>query len=192
MDGGQRPERALGDRINVQHRAHGSAHPRSAVAVARRSQARQGSCDPSAVAGAVARSWRRASKPPPARWSSRSSRRGCAAGEGLLTEALANLADNALKYRRPDAPPRITISGRGNGRRYELRVADNGIGMSPDERRQAFSPFYRALRDREVHGTGLGLSIVKRIAEANGGEVAVESTLGEGTTFVIRLLLGDR
>ena len=142
--------------------------------------------------GRCARSWRRAIDAAAATLELEVEPARVCCGEGLLTEALANLADNALKYRRPDAPPRITISGRGNGRRYELRVADNGIGMSPDERRQAFSPFYRALRDREVHGTGLGLSIVKRIAEANGGEVAVESTLGEGTTFVIRLLLGDR
>ena len=111
--------------------------------------------------------------------------------EGLLTEALINLADNALKYRRPDEPPRVKMSGHTVGRRYELRVADNGIGMSLDERRQAFAPFYRAHRDPSAPGSGLGLSIVKRIAEASGGDVAVDSALGVGTTFVMHLPLVD-
>jgi signal transduction histidine kinase len=59
--------------------------------------------------------------------------------------------------------------------------------MSYDEARQAFDPFFRALRVREQQGTGLGLSIVKRVIEASGGSVAVDSRLGQGTTFVIRL-----
>jgi signal transduction histidine kinase len=111
--------------------------------------------------------------------------------QGLLVEALTNLADNALKYHRADAAPEIDIVGRDLGRRYELRVADNGIGMSLDESRQAFAPFYRAQRNPSTPGTGLGLSIVKRIAEANGGDIAIESTLGRGTTFVIHLVVED-
>jgi signal transduction histidine kinase len=111
--------------------------------------------------------------------------------EGLLTEALTNLADNALKYRRPDEPPRVALTGRTVGHHYELRVADNGIGMSLDERRQAFAPFYRAHREPTAPGSGLGLSIVKRIAEASGGDVIVDSALGEGTTFVLHLPLVD-
>ena len=111
--------------------------------------------------------------------------------EGLLTEALVNLADNALKYCRPDEPPRVALTGRTVGHRYELRVADNGIGMSFDERKQAFAPFYRAHRDPSAPGSGLGLSIVKRIAEASGGDVLVDSALGKGTTFVMHLPLVD-
>ncbi|HEY2745890.1 MAG TPA: ATP-binding protein [Polyangia bacterium] len=109
--------------------------------------------------------------------------------EGLLTEALINLADNALKYCRPDEPPRVALTGRAVGPRYELRVADNGIGMSMDETRQAFAPFYRARRDPSAPGSGLGLSIVKRIAEASGGDVAIDSALGQGTTFVLHFPL---
>jgi signal transduction histidine kinase len=111
--------------------------------------------------------------------------------EGLLAEALTNLADNALKYRRPDEPPRVALTGRAIGPRYELRVADNGIGMSIDEKRQAFAPFYRAHREPSAPGSGLGLSIVKRIAEASGGDVVVDSALGQGTTFVLHLPLVD-
>ena len=155
-------------------------------------QAREGSCDPSAVASLVRDELAPKLEAADGSISVEVEPARVRCGEGLLTEALANLADNAIKYHRPDAPPRIRITGHGAGRGYELRVADNGIGLTHDERRQLFSPFFRAQRDRTVHGTGLGLSIVKRIAEANGGDVAVESTLGEGTTFVIRLLLGDR
>ncbi|HEY2747347.1 MAG TPA: ATP-binding protein, partial [Polyangia bacterium] len=68
------------------------------------------------------------------------------ARDGLLLEALTNLADNALKYARPEEPPRIEIVGRVVDERYELSVADNGLGMAPEEARQAFEPFYRAQR----------------------------------------------
>ena len=112
--------------------------------------------------------------------------------EGLLRQVLVNLADNAIKYRREDAPPEIEIHGSAVDGRYELRVADNGIGMSSDEARHAFDPFYRALRARETPGTGLGLSIVKRVIEASAGTIAVDSRLGEGTTFVIQLALVAR
>jgi signal transduction histidine kinase len=108
--------------------------------------------------------------------------------EGLLRLALANLVDNALKYRRAEASPRVEIDGRASGQAYELRVSDNGCGMSVDDARQAFYPFFRALRVREQPGTGLGLSIVKRVIEASGGTVGVESELGRGSTFVIRVL----
>jgi signal transduction histidine kinase len=148
-------------------------------------QARSGICDPAAVVAAV-----RDELTPRLRSITGTLRVDVAparvrCGEGLLVAALTNLADNALKYCRADAPPEVDIVGRDLGRRYELRVADNGIGMSLDESRQAFAPFYRARRQSSAPGTGLGLSIVKRIAEANGGDIAVESILGRGTTFVL-------
>lgn len=111
--------------------------------------------------------------------------------EGLLLQVLSNLSDNALKYARPEVKPALDIRGRRSHGIYELRIADNGMGMSPDEARQAFTPFYRAMRSPTAPGTGLGLSIVKRVAEASGGTVDVESTLGLGTTFVVRLRLVD-
>ena len=111
--------------------------------------------------------------------------------EGLLRQAVSNLADNAVKYRRPEVQAEIEIRGRVVGKEYELRVSDNGVGMSYDEARQAFDPFFRALRVREQKGTGLGLSIVKRVIEASGGSVAVDSRLGQGTTFAVRLPLAS-
>ena len=109
------------------------------------------------------------------------------ANDGLLAEALINLTDNAAKYARPGVPPEITIRGRIVDGNYELAVADNGMGMSPEEAQQAFTPFYRAKRAAKAPGTGLGLSIVKRVADVSGGSVVVDSTLGQGSTFVLRL-----
>lgn len=107
--------------------------------------------------------------------------------EGLLRQALTNLADNAIKYRRATVASQLEIEGHLDGQRYVIRVRDNGIGMSHDEARKAFDPFYRACRVQGASGTGLGLSIVKRVVEVSAGRISVESTLDEGTTFLIDL-----
>jgi signal transduction histidine kinase len=109
--------------------------------------------------------------------------------EGLLRQALANLVENAVKYRRPEASAEVEVVGRSLGLGYQLRVSDNGLGMSPEETARAFEPFYRAKRAPTTPGTGLGLSIVKRVIEASGGSIQVESQLGRGTTFVVTLPL---
>ena len=113
------------------------------------------------------------------------------AAEGLLVEALSNLTENATKYARPGVAPEIDIRGRAREGVYELSVADNGMGMSPEEVQKVFLPFYRANRAPNTPGTGLGLSIVKRVAEVSGGSVSLESTLGRGSTFVLRLRLAE-
>jgi len=107
--------------------------------------------------------------------------------EGLLRQALWNLTENAVKYSRPEVPPEIEVRGATTDGHYHLRVSDNGLGMAPDEMAHVFEPFYRADRVRDTPGTGLGLSIVKRIIEASGGTITVESQLGRGTTFEIDL-----
>lgn len=109
--------------------------------------------------------------------------------DGLVIEALANLVENAVKYRRPENAPVVEVHGRVVEGVYQLSVADNGMGMTHEEMRQAFEPFYRARRGTATPGTGLGLSIVKRVAEASGGSVTVQSTVGQGSTFVLRLPL---
>jgi two-component system OmpR family sensor kinase len=110
--------------------------------------------------------------------------------DGLLRQALWNLGENAVKYRRHDVRLEVTISGRPSDGSYELRVSDNGAGMSPDEARSAFEPFFRGADVRSsVPGTGLGLSIVKRIVEVSGGSVAIDSKPARGTSFIVRIPL---
>jgi signal transduction histidine kinase len=111
--------------------------------------------------------------------------------EGLLRQVLWNLGENAVKYRRPDVPLDLELRGREVGRSYEIRVCDNGSGMTREELRHAFEPFFRGEQARaSTPGTGLGLSIVRRVIEAAGGEVTIESQSGKGTRFVIKLPLG--
>ncbi len=110
--------------------------------------------------------------------------------EGLLRQALWNLGENAVKYCRPDAAPEIDIVGCIEGGHYAITVSDHGIGMSTDDARHAFEPFYRSPNvGSSIAGTGLGLAIVRRIIEASGGRIAIDSKLGHGTTFAITLPL---
>ena len=112
-----------------------------------------------------------------------------ACSDGLLRQAVTNLVENALKYHRPDVTPDVEITGVAVQGGYDLRVSDNGVGMSKDETNHAFEPFYRSPRMRDRPGTGLGLSIVNRVAEASGGTLSVDSHLGQGSTFVVHLPL---
>jgi signal transduction histidine kinase len=114
-----------------------------------------------------------------------------ACSEGLLQQAVTNLIDNAIKYRRPEVTPDVEISGAFLGGQYDLRVSDNGMGMSKDDEKRVFEPFYRSARTRNLPGTGLGLAIVSRVVEASGGELSVDTRLGEGSTFVVRLPLAE-
>jgi two-component system phosphate regulon sensor histidine kinase PhoR len=116
------------------------------------------------------------------------------AGEGAvradlrkLALALSNLVDNALKYGKVGG--RVTLSGRIEGDACILEVADDGPGISPEHLPRIFERFYRVDkgRSRELGGTGLGLSITKHVVESHGGILRVESRIGVGTRFVIRL-----
>jgi two-component system, OmpR family, sensor kinase len=109
----------------------------------------------------------------------------------LLRQAVTNLLDNAVKYHRPEAAPEVEISGAPSPSdgSYDLTVSDNGIGMSAQETQQVAQPYYRSPRSRDRPGIGLGLSIVSRVAEASGGKLSVQSNLGRGSTFVVRLPL---
>jgi signal transduction histidine kinase len=109
--------------------------------------------------------------------------------KGLLRQVLWNLGENAVKYRRPEVPLRIEIYGHPTPSTYELIVSDNGSGMSSWVARQAFDPFFRGKEAELMPGTGLGLSVVKRVIDACGGTVSLESEPGQGTTFTIHLPL---
>lgn len=104
-----------------------------------------------------------------------------------LIRALVNLLVNAWKY--SDTDKRIRLSARTVGRRVELAVRDNGIGMAPEEQARLFEVFERgqAAVDRGAPGVGLGLAIVRAIVRGHRGKVVVTSAPGAGSEF--RLLL---
>src|SRR3954447_3005923 len=104
-----------------------------------------------------------------------------------LERLLLNLLDNAIKYNRPDG--KITVRVGRFGTDALLEVSDTGIGIPAESIPRIFERFYRVDkgRAREEGGTGLGLAIVKHIAQAHGGQVDVESRMGRGSTFRVRL-----
>jgi two-component system sensor histidine kinase SenX3 len=113
--------------------------------------------------------------------------------ESQLMTAVANLAENAVAY-SPDAtedrpPPEVTVTASENDGFVDIVVTDQGIGIEPKDLDRIFERFYRAdkARSRATGGTGLGLAIVKHIATNHGGQVDVASTVGEGSTFTLRL-----
>jgi two-component system phosphate regulon sensor histidine kinase PhoR len=106
---------------------------------------------------------------------------------GAFDRILSNLVDNALKY-CPEKSS-VQVSARESGTKLQILVSDNGPGIDAKHLPRLFERFYRADngRSRDMGGTGLGLSIVKHLVEAMGGEVSVESTPGQGSTFAFTL-----
>ncbi|MCW2982885.1 MAG: hypothetical protein JWR63_455, partial [Conexibacter sp.] len=103
-----------------------------------------------------------------------------------MTSMLQNLIGNGLKY-RGDAAPVVRASAAARDGRWEIAIADNGIGIEPRFHDRVFGLFQRLHTSEEYPGTGMGLAIVKKIVESNGGTVRVESTPGEGATFYVTL-----
>jgi two-component system phosphate regulon sensor histidine kinase PhoR len=98
--------------------------------------------------------------------------------------ALHNLLDNAVKYSGDDA--HVTVSWRRDGDRIALRVRDTGAGIAPEDRARIFERFVRGTATANgVRGTGIGLAVVKQVVTGQGGEVAVDSEPGKGSTFTI-------
>lgn len=106
-----------------------------------------------------------------------------------LDQVWTNLIGNAIKF-SPDGG-QIAIRVETDGSVVTVRVADQGIGIAPEDRERVFERFFKAdrARSRKYEGSGLGLAIVKQIVTLQGGEIAAESELGKGTTFVVSLPL---
>ena len=104
----------------------------------------------------------------------------------LVSGILFNLTDNAVKYNRPGGSVSLRIED--GGAEAVLTVADTGIGIPEEHRERIFERFYRVDKShsKEVGGTGLGLSIVKHAALILGAQIALDSTLGGGTTITVR------
>jgi signal transduction histidine kinase len=101
-------------------------------------------------------------------------------------QVFLNLIGNAIKYRKPDVAPEIHIEAREDGDEWIFSVRDNGIGIEPRYLDYVFQPFQR-LHGREIPGSGIGLATVRKIVEANGGSIWLESEPGKGSTFCFRL-----
>ena len=104
-----------------------------------------------------------------------------------IEEIFNNLISNAINY-SPEGGS-VTITAQGFGENMEIKVADTGVGISPEELPKIFDKFYRVKhpKTREVVGTGLGLAIVKGVVEAHHGTIDVESLVDKGTAFRILL-----
>jgi signal transduction histidine kinase len=106
-----------------------------------------------------------------------------------LRMLLQNLVANALKFRKKDVAPAVSVTGEviANGDQIRLTVKDNGIGIAPEDHRKIFKLFRRLHLREEYAGTGLGLALCKRIVSNHGGEISVSSHLGEGSEFTVLL-----
>jgi signal transduction histidine kinase len=106
--------------------------------------------------------------------------------EAILTEALVNLVGNAVKYTH--AGGKVAVSAAVEDGQVVIRVADTGIGIAADDLAAVFDAFYRGKVGSDAEtGAGLGLALTRRIIEAHHGTISVESEIGKGTTFTVRL-----
>jgi signal transduction histidine kinase len=107
--------------------------------------------------------------------------------EPALRRVFQNLIGNAIKY--GEGGGWIGVKARSAGRDVQLTVSDKGIGIATAEHGRIFEPFYRTpdVIAAQIQGAGLGLSLVKRIVEAHGGRIRVESAPGQGSEFIVQL-----
>jgi signal transduction histidine kinase len=107
------------------------------------------------------------------------------ADQTRLRQVIANLLDNAIKY--TPAGGQVELSTTRTDAWVSLIVKDSGVGISTEDLPRIWQRLYRADQSRSERGLGLGLSLVKAITEAHGGQAGVQSELGSGSTFIIRL-----
>ncbi len=108
--------------------------------------------------------------------------------EDRLKQVLLNLVSNAIKYNRDNG--RITISTTREENEICIGVADTGKGITPEDQEHLFERFYRIPgSEHQQEGSGLGLCIAQKIVETHQGQITVDSVMGKGTTFTIRLPL---
>jgi signal transduction histidine kinase len=109
------------------------------------------------------------------------------ADRSQLGQVFQNLLNNAIKFRREDVPPQVRVTAQREGRCWRVSVGDNGKGLDPDRADRLFQIFQRGQAREDHEGEGIGLAICKKIVDRHGGDIEVESTPGEGTTFHLLL-----
>ncbi|MBI5597613.1 MAG: ATP-binding protein [Elusimicrobia bacterium] len=108
------------------------------------------------------------------------------ADRALLWRAFEHLLANGIKYNKPGG--RLRVCAAQEAGRFVFTFADEGIGISPQDRPNIFTRFFRSAAVRDsIPGSGLGLSLVKAVVERHDGTVGVESEPGRGATFLVEL-----
>ncbi|MBF0266966.1 MAG: PAS domain S-box protein [Alphaproteobacteria bacterium] len=107
-----------------------------------------------------------------------------------LVRLFQNLIGNAVKYRHPDRKPEVSVTVKETGEGWEIRIADNGIGIAEAYYERIFIIFQRLHTRGDYPGTGIGLALCKKIVERHGGHIRVESIEGQGASFIFNLPLG--
>lgn len=105
-----------------------------------------------------------------------------------LEQVFGNLLDNAVKYLRPGVPGQISVTGETRGKRVIIRIRDNGRGIAAQDQRRVFELFRRS-GEQDQPGEGIGLAHVQALVRRLGGNIEVESVLGEGSCFTVNLPL---
>ncbi len=105
----------------------------------------------------------------------------------LLSQVFTNLLENAFTYHKLDTSPQVSLTYYNEDNHVVVKVSDNGIGIPPEYQDKVFNMFQRLHSEEEYPGTGIGLATVKKSVELLGGNVWVESKIGEGSTFFVRL-----
>jgi signal transduction histidine kinase len=106
--------------------------------------------------------------------------------ENQMRQLLWHLLYNALKFHRPDVPPKVQVGlGRLAEGQGEIVIRDNGIGFDQRQEKEIFSPFKRLHHYRKYSGSGIGLSLCRKIMDSYHGDIQVVSEKGRGTTFTL-------
>ncbi len=108
--------------------------------------------------------------------------------EKLLYSILSNLLSNAIKYSDPESTVYFTLICEPDAVTFQIR--DEGIGIDIQEQQKLYDPFSRGKNAREIMGTGLGLAVVKKCLDLHKGEIYVDSKVGIGTTFTVKIIQG--
>jgi signal transduction histidine kinase len=103
----------------------------------------------------------------------------------LIEHVITNLLSNAIKY--SSKTQKVIVTGRTEGSMAVIAITDFGVGIPPEDQGQIFERFFRANNVRTVAGTGIGLTLARYIVDLHHGDIAVESALGAGSTFTVRL-----